>query len=109
MINKRQHRYITVQKILKLAKQQKKTGCIQFPHFGATYPDACCDGGYLWDLDSCDENMLTSGGNDPCPVCNTRLYAQYMLENIAGTGRMLAHIKFIFSRYGNLNIKNTKQ
>lgn len=109
MINKRQHRYITVQKILRLAKQQKKKGCIEFPHFGASYPDACCIDGYLWDLDSVDGDMLFHGGSDPCPVCNANFYVQNMLDDNVGTGRMLAHIKFIFSRYGNLNKQNTKK
>ncbi len=41
------------------------------PYFGATYPDATCIDGRLWDLDSDDgEGNLTSGGDDPCPVCN---------------------------------------
>ena len=51
----------------------KKTQCPEFPYFGAIYPDACCIDGYLWDLDSCDSpgsNLLTSGGDDPCPFCN---------------------------------------
>lgn len=42
------------------------------PYFGASYPDGCCIDGYLWDLDSCDSpgGPLSSGGDDPCPVCN---------------------------------------
>lgn len=42
-------------------------------HFGASYPDACCIDGYLWDLDSCDEpgGPLYSGGEQACPQCNT--------------------------------------
>lgn len=45
-------------------------------HFGATYPDAICIDGYLWDLDSCDEpgGDLYSGGEVECPCCNTRNY-----------------------------------
>ncbi len=42
--------------------------------FGATYPDACCIAGYLWDED-CGEHTedgfeYTSGGELPCPNCN---------------------------------------
>lgn len=27
--------------------------CPEFPFFGASYPDARCINGYLWDLDDC--------------------------------------------------------
>jgi len=41
--------------------------------FGATYEDGLCCGGYMWDLDSGDSpGELTSGGNDPCPICRGR-------------------------------------
>lgn len=30
--------------------------CPQFPFFGASYPDACCINGKLYDMDKCDEN-----------------------------------------------------
>lgn len=56
-------------------------GCgIEFPHFGASYPDARCCDGYLWDMDSWDESLggMTIGGDDPCPVCNTEAW----LENV---------------------------
>lgn len=45
-------------------------------HFGAWYDDGGCIDGYLWDLDSCDApgGWLTSGGDIPCPCCNTREY-----------------------------------
>lgn len=43
-------------------------------HFGASYEDACCIDGYLWDADSGDENGLTRGGDLPCPACNTEKY-----------------------------------
>ena len=41
-------------------------------HFGASYPDACCIDGHLWDMDSCDEpgGPLCKGGEIPCPKCN---------------------------------------
>lgn len=55
--------------------------CPEFPHFGAWYPDARCIDGYLWDLDSSDgdgdEQVLTSGGSDPCPFCNTKEYIKW--------------------------------
>ena len=41
-------------------------------YFGASYPDACCIDGMLWDLDSCDVpgGPLFSGGDVHCPQCN---------------------------------------
>ena len=52
---------------------QDKPGCdFHEPYFGASYPDACCIEGYLWDLDSCDApgGTLNRGGDVPCPQCN---------------------------------------
>lgn len=51
-------------------------GCsIEFPHFGASYPDARCIDGYLYDMDSgepTEDGIIYSyGRDDPCPVCNT--------------------------------------
>lgn len=57
-------------------------------HFGAAYNDATCINGRLWDLDSCDNGMLTSGGDIPCPNCNTEEYlrdaATDLNEGISG-------------------------
>lgn len=54
----------------------------QGSHFGATYEDACCIDGYLWDLDSCDEpgGALQHGGEIPCPKCNAKAYKDYCHE-----------------------------
>lgn len=51
---------------------EKQKQCPEFPFFGASYPDARCIDGYLWDLDSCteDPNVFTCGGDIPCPFCN---------------------------------------
>lgn len=50
-------------------------------HFGASYPDACCIDGHLWDLDSDDGGMLTSGGEIPCPACNLDAFvASFMAD-----------------------------
>ena len=60
----------------------KNKGCgIEFPFFGATYPDAVCIDGYLWDMDSWDGNYYFSGGDVPCPVCNTEEWLELVLEN----------------------------
>jgi len=52
--------------------------CPEFPFFGASYPDATCIDGYLWDLDKCDESgLISSGDNPPCPFCNTEEFIDY--------------------------------
>ena len=52
--------------------------CPEFPFFGASYPDATCIDGELWDLDKCDENgLISSGYNPPCPFCNTEAFIDY--------------------------------
>jgi len=57
-------------------------GCdIEFPHFGASYPDAICIDGYLYDMDSWDGGGYFIGGDDPCPVCNTEEWLELVLEN----------------------------
>lgn len=53
--------------------------CPEFPHFGASYPDATCINQYLWDLDSVGDNgNLTKGGEVPCPFCNKEEYFEWM-------------------------------
>lgn len=58
----------------------------EFPYFGATYPDARCIDGYLWDLDSAESTedgvYFTSGGDEPCPFCNEKEW----LDNVLGSG-----------------------
>lgn len=52
------------------------------PFFGASYPDACCIDGYLWDLDSGEgDGYLTHGGDVPCPKCNKSEYDEYIRED----------------------------
>lgn len=58
---------------------RKALGCnYEAPTFGAHYPDGTCIDGYMWDLDSCDEpgGGLRSGGDMPCPWCNTAEYIE---------------------------------
>lgn len=55
-------------------------------HFGASYPDAVCIDGYLWDLDSDDgDNMLTSGGDIPCPACAGQDWVHALLDTAANS------------------------
>ena len=65
-----------------MTDKEKILGCgIEFPHFGADYPDAVCIDGYLWDLDSGDRDGLTIGGDDPCPICNKDKWLDSVMEN----------------------------
>lgn len=65
-----------------MANKEKILGCnIEFPHFGANYPDARCIDGYLWDMDSWDGEGFTIGGDDPCPVCNKDRWLESVMEN----------------------------
>ncbi len=62
-------------------------GCSEeFPWFGAHYPDAQCIDGYLWDLDSYEDGLLTSGGDYPCPYCNAREFLDYLKDDVEEKG-----------------------
>lgn len=62
-------------------------GCSEeFPWFGAHYPDAQCIDGYLWDLDSYEDGLLTSGGDYPCPYCNAREFIEYLSDHVTDEG-----------------------
>lgn len=65
-------------------------GCnYEAPTFGAHYPDGTCIDGYMWDLDSCDGpgGALESGGDRPCPFCNTGEYIEYLDYVFTGNAR----------------------
>ncbi len=71
-----------------MSEEQKKPefslGCDYQGHaFGATYEDATCIEGYLWDLDSCDEpgGALRNGGDIPCPNCNKDEHTAYFARD----------------------------
>ena len=59
--------------------EEKIKQCPEFPFFGASYPDAICCDGYLWDLDSYDSEVggLTIGGDTPCTFCNTEEFIEH--------------------------------
>jgi hypothetical protein len=61
--------------------EQKKI-CPEISMFGATYPDATCIDGYLWDMDSYEEDAggFTQGGEIPCPNCNKAEYDKYEFD-----------------------------
>lgn len=65
-------------------------GCnYEAPTFGARYPDGTCIDGYMWDLDSCDEpgGDLHSGGDIPCPWCNTTEHIEWTGKQFTGNAR----------------------
>ena len=75
---------------------------IEFPHFGASYPDAHCIDGYLWDMDSYEDGCYTVGGDDPCPFCNTEKW----LEGVVGSEfdtkeEALVWLEKMRAKYGN--------
>ena len=53
-------------------ENDRKEQCPEFPYFGASYPDACCIDGYLYDMDDSDiDNCLCEmHEKHPCPFCN---------------------------------------
>lgn len=54
--------------------------------FGGGYLDSVCIEGYLWDADSGDGDLLTFGGDLPCPSCNRAEWMAYHREDIIGIG-----------------------
>lgn len=83
---------------------KKKLGCgIEFPHFGANYPDAVCIDGYLYDLDSGGPGEPLAGGNDPCPVCNTEEWLEDVLDGEIFDSResALAYVEYLKKKYGD--------
>lgn len=74
-------------------------GCPEFPFFGASYPDATCIDGKLYDLDKCDGNgMLYEQGDDfPCPFCKTeefiKRYASYRNMKYGDVRKMVKELK----------------
>ena len=80
-----------------------KTMCnIEFPHFGASYPDAHCIDGYLWDMDSYENGCYTIGGDDPCPFCNTEAWLKTVLDNeeFASREEALAWVEKMREKWG---------
>jgi hypothetical protein len=83
--------------------EQKPEQCPEFPYFGATYPDATCIDGFLWDLDSNDDSgLLTHGGDDPCPFCNPESFIENNLDEESGVTSdvLLSYIEKLKLRYG---------
>lgn len=75
----------------------RKEQCPEFPYFGASYPDACCIDGYLYDMDDSDPDgcLCQMHEKHPCPFCNwdefkakwnenAEEYFEYIKESIHG-------------------------
>ena len=76
---------VTARTLLAASQQEQDiaSSCgYQGKHFGAIYEDGGCIDGYLWDLDSCDDtgSNFSSGGDIPCPQCNSEKYAAYCAD-----------------------------
>ena len=61
----------------------RKEQCPEFPYFGASYPDACCINGYLYDMDDCDAEgcLYEPDEKHPCPFCNWDEFKEKWNEN----------------------------
>lgn len=82
-------------------ENNKKQQCPQFLHFGASYPDATCINGYLWDLDKCtDDGGLYGGGDDPCPFCNKEEYFEWMGDDFTREEKE-AHLEILNKKYNS--------
>lgn len=78
-----QHFETVAQFAAEIESLDRMLGCDWQGHaFGATYEDATCIDGYLWDLDSCDEpgGTLSIGGDIPCPQCNEAARDAYFAD-----------------------------
>ena len=85
-----------------LPEESENHGCgVEFPHFGANYPDAKCIDGYLWDMDSYEDGVYTIGGDDPCPICNTEKWLKDVLDDEIFRTRdeALEYVKMLKSKY----------
>lgn len=87
-----------------------KNQCPEFPFFGATYPDATCIEGVLYDLDDCNEDgTLNEKNNTPCPFCQTEAFLEQEVgspydyeapeEYIAEVARVKEWIQSVKNKY----------
>lgn len=91
---------------LQQEQQEEKKGCgVEFPHFGAQYPDGKCINGYLWDMDSYEDGFYTIGGDDPCPICNTEEWLKDVLDDEIFKTRedALKYVEKLKSKYAYRN------
>jgi hypothetical protein len=79
--------------------------CPDIHYFGATYVDATCIDGYLWDLDAYDEDSggLYKGGEDPCPFCNKQSYVDNLLADDYTEQEVMDHMEYLEEKYLKTN------
>lgn len=89
---------------MKTETDVKTNPCPEFPWFGAWYPDARCIDGFLWDMDSCDDdpNTFHNGGDMPCPFCNRESFIEYHLDedNDVARADLEKYIAKLQEKYG---------
>lgn len=83
----------------------KNNQCPEFPFFGATYPDATCIEGRLWDLDKYENGKLYGGGEHPCPFCNTEEFIQDLKDNDVTDEQIEGYMKFLNEKYNSPKIQ----
>lgn len=84
-------------------KTEATKQCPEFPYFGATYPDAMCIDGLLYDLDNCDDNGNLYERNEdiPCPFCREKEYIKHNHDPLNGItkAKLKKHIEFLKGKY----------
>lgn len=79
-----------------------KKQCPEFPFFGASYPDARCVDGYLFDMDDCNDEGMVYVNDDheyPCPFCNTKEFMQDKKDNEENLDEAKEWMDYILKRY----------
>lgn len=88
-------------------KLNRSRQCPKFPFFGATYPDARCIDGYLWDLDKVNEKgELYGEGETPCPFCNFDEFVEHDPFSIEDWLYELEPYEFVKTQEGADYMKN---
>lgn len=91
-----------------MSSKNMPLGCnVEFPYFGANYPDARCVDGNLLDMDKCDEegNLFTSDEDNPCPFCRREEFIQNKLDDEIPLHAIEKCIEYIKENYITRHIK----
>ena len=88
-------------KNLENQSEMETNKCPEFPFFGATYPDATCIDGKLFDLDSYEEDGLTSGGDYSCPFCRRDEFIEEQVERGLLIEEVKSFIKYLDENYNS--------
>lgn len=105
-LKKRSVSFFVLKKLKRIQAYYEKKTCPEIPFFGASYPDATCIDGELWDLDACDEGGLySSGDNPPCPFCRT---LDFLDRQEIKPKHLLTVLNRLIKRYDRVRHKPTK-